>query len=418
MLQSFFPLPKQFFSSAVAWSLAAIFLWYFGGKELGAVFGLQFPDKDADPVIGLGHFATDDFIWFYIYYSVFTMIFYGFWVNYAPHRWQLWSILGSALILFFTYFQVQVAVAVNNWYRPFYDAIQNALSNESTTTAGDLYGYMFSFLILAMTYVLFSVLTSFFVSHYIFRWRTAMNDYYTERWKLVRHIEGASQRIQEDTMRFASIMKTLGVSIVDAVMTLIAFLPVLIQLSENVKTLPLVGEIAHPLFFAAIFWSIFGTVLLIVAGIKLPGLEFKNQRVEAAFRKELVLGEDDENRAEPIALRELFANVRKNYFRIYLHYTYFNLFRNFYFQLNNLFAYVLLIPTIAAGAVTLGLMNQIIRAFSEVTSSFQYLVRSWSTIIDLISVFKRLQAFEAAFEGKPLPDLDREFISGGNRIDS
>ena len=418
MLQSFFPLPKQFFISAVAWSLAAIFLWYFGGKELGAVFGLQFPDKDADPVIGLGHFATDDFIWFYIYYSVFTMIFYGFWVNYAPHRWQLWSILGSALILFFTYFQVQVAVAVNNWYRPFYDAIQNALSNESTTTAGDLYGYMFSFLILAMTYVLFSVLTSFFVSHYIFRWRTAMNDYYTERWKLVRHIEGASQRIQEDTMRFASIMKTLGVSIVDAVMTLIAFLPVLIQLSENVKTLPLVGEIAHPLFFAAIFWSIFGTVLLIVAGIKLPGLEFKNQRVEAAFRKELVLGEDDENRAEPIALRELFANVRKNYFRIYLHYTYFNLFRNFYFQLNNLFAYVLLIPTIAAGAVTLGLMNQIIRAFSEVTSSFQYLVRSWSTIIDLISVFKRLQAFEAAFEGKPLPDLDREFISGGNRIDS
>ncbi len=418
MLQSFFPLPKQFFSSAVAWSLAAIFLWYFGGKELGTVFGLQFPDKDADPVIGLGHFATEDFIWFYIYYSVFTVIFYGFWANYAPHKWQLWSILGSALILFFTYFQVQVAVAVNNWYRPFYDAIQNALSNESTTVAGDLYGYIFSFLILAMTYVLFSVLTSFFVSHYIFRWRTAMNDYYTERWKLVRHIEGASQRIQEDTMRFASIMKTLGVSIVDAVMTLIAFLPVLIQLSENVKTLPLVGEIAHPLFFAAIFWSIFGTVLLIVAGIKLPGLEFKNQRVEAAFRKELVLGEDDENRAEPIALRELFANVRKNYFRIYLHYTYFNLFRNFYFQLNNLFAYVLLIPTIAAGTITLGLMNQIIRAFSEVTSSFQYLVRSWSTIIDLISVFKRLQAFEAAFEGKPLPDLDQEFISGGNRIDS
>ena len=418
MLQSFFPMPKQFFSSAVAWSLAAIFLWYFGGKELGTAFGLNFPDKDANPVIGLGHFATDDFIWFYLYYFVFTLMFYGFWANYSPHKWQLWSILGSALILFFTYFQVQVAVAVNNWYRPFYDAIQNALSNESTTTASDLYGYMLSFLVLAMTYVAFSVLTSFFVSHYIFRWRTAMNDYYTERWKLVRHIEGASQRIQEDTMRFASIMKTLGVSVVDAAMTLIAFLPVLIQLSENVKTLPLVGEIAHPLFFAAIFWSIFGTVLLIVAGIKLPGLEFKNQRVEAAFRKELVLGEDDENRAEPITLKELFANVRKNYFRIYLHYTYFNLFRNFYFQLNNLFAYVLLIPTIAAGAITLGLMNQIIRAFSEVTSSFQYLVRSWSTIIDLISVFKRLQAFEAAFEGKPLPDLDQEFISVGNRIDS
>ena len=244
-----------------------------------------------------------------------------------------------------------------------------------------------------------------------------MNDYYVDKWSSVRHIEGASQRIQEDTMRFAAIMKSLGVSIVDAVMTLIAFLPVLLELSKNVKTLPVVGEIAYPLFYAAIIWSIFGTVLMIVAGIKLPGLEFRNQRVEAAFRKELVLGEDDENRAEPQTLRELFANVRRNYFRIYIHYTYFNLFRNFYFQLNNLFAYILLIPTIAAGVITLGIMNQIIRAFSEVTSSFQYLVRSWSTIIDLISVFKRLQAFEAAFKGEELSNLDKEFIETDGKID-
>ena len=187
-------------------------------------------------------------------------------------------------------------------------------------------------------------------------------------------------------------------------------------LSENVRELPIVGEIAYPLVYAALFWSLFGTVLMVVAGIKLPGLEFKNQRVEAAFRKELVLGEDDNDRAEPSTLAELFDNVRKNYFRIYIHYTYFNLFRNFYFQLNNLFAYILLIPTIT-GTLTLGLMNQIIRAFSEVTSSFQYLVRSWSTIIDLISVFKRLQSFGAAFEGRELSKLDRDYIETEGRID-
>ena len=113
-------------------------------------------------------------------FIVITAIFYLFWSMYSPHKWQVWSILGSAFILFITYYQVQVAVAVNNWYRPFYDAIQNALSDESTTTASDLYGYMFSFLILALTYVLIAVFTSFFVSHYVFRWRTAMNDYYTE----------------------------------------------------------------------------------------------------------------------------------------------------------------------------------------------------------------------------------------------
>ena len=55
------------------------------------------------------------------------------------------------------------------------------------------------------------------------------------------------------------------------------------------------------------------------AGIKLPGLEFKNQRVEAAFRKELVLGEESLERADPPSLINLFSNVRRNYFRIYFH---------------------------------------------------------------------------------------------------
>ena len=47
---------------------------------------------------------------------------------------------------------------------PFYDAIQNALSGSSTTTASDLYGYILSFLILAMTYVLISIMTSFLLA--------------------------------------------------------------------------------------------------------------------------------------------------------------------------------------------------------------------------------------------------------------
>jgi peptide/bleomycin uptake transporter len=40
-------------------------------------------------------------------------------------------------------------------------------------------------------------------------------------------------------------------------------------------------------------------------------------------------------------------------------------------------------------------MQQIVRAFGRVEMSFQFLVRSWSTIVELISVYKRLRAFEA-----------------------
>jgi peptide/bleomycin uptake transporter len=154
-------------------------------------------------------------------------------------------------------------------------------------------------------------------------------------------------------------------------------------------------------------------VVLLVAGIKLPGLEFKNQRVEAAFRKELVLGEENEANAQPVTLKELFSNVRRNYFRIYLHYTYFNLFRYLYLQADNVIVYIFLIPTIVSGRITLGIMNQILRAFGQVASSFQFLVSSWTTIIELISIYKRLQAFEASIRDQPLPQIDQEFIESG-----
>ena len=67
-----------------------------------------------------------------------------------------------------------------------------------------------------------------------------MNDYYAAHWPQLRIVEGASQRIQEDAMRFATSMEGLGVNLVDAIMTLIAFLPVLVRLSSNVTELPLI----------------------------------------------------------------------------------------------------------------------------------------------------------------------------------
>ncbi len=79
-----------------------------------------------------------------------------------------------------------------------------------------------TFLYIAMVAVTFAVINAFFTSHYVFRWRTAMNEYYTQHWEKLRHIEGASQRVQEDTMRFATILEDLGVELIKAVMVLVA----------------------------------------------------------------------------------------------------------------------------------------------------------------------------------------------------
>jgi peptide/bleomycin uptake transporter len=203
-------------------------------------------------------------------------------------------------------------------------------------------------------------------------------------------------------------MEDLGVSFTQSVMTLIAFLPILLQYSATVTELPVVGAVPHALVFAAIAWSAFGTVFLALLGIKLPGLNFRNQRVEAAYRKELVFGEDQHDRARPPTLRELFRAVRANYFRLYLHYTYFNVGRIFYLQIDNVFGVFILIPSIVAGKLTLGLFQQVTNVFSQVSSSFQYLVNSWTTIVELQSVYKRLRAFEAALGGKELSRIEHE----------
>ena len=132
-----------------------------------------------------------------------------------------------------------------------------------------------------------------------------------------------------------------------------------------------------------------------VVGIKLPGLEFNNQKVEAALRKELVYGEDHDHRAEPKKVKDLFGNVRKNYFRLYFHYAYFNVVSIWYIQLDILFSLVVLFPAIAAGLITLGLLQQISHVFEKVRESFQYLVSSWKSIIEMLSIYKRLKEFES-----------------------
>ena len=410
MFLSFFPSPRMFFTSAAAWTLFAVLFWFFLAKDLGYLVGLENPPEGAPPIIGISVFWSKPFLWFYIYYALIVGIFAGVWRVLSPQPWFHWSVLGTALIVFVIYFQVQVSVAINAWYGPFWDLVQAAVSKSRPVTLSEFYSQILTFFSIASVAVTVIALNNFFVSHYLFRWRTAMNDYYTAHWDRLRHIEGASQRVQEDSRRFAILTETLGVNLVDAVMTLIAFLPLLHRLSANVSEVPILGAIPYPLVTMALIWSVFGTALVALIGIRLPGLEFRNQRVEAAYRKELVYGEDDGSRAQPPTLSELFSAVRVNYFRLYFNYLYFNVGRYLYIQTDNIFPFIVLAPTIVAGKITLGPLNQILSAFGQVRDSLQFLLKSWPTMIELLSVYKRLRAFEATLEGKALPDIDEEFL--------
>jgi peptide/bleomycin uptake transporter len=412
MFSSFFPKPLLLVIAAAGWTALSVALWYAVARDLGPslsvgnLIGFPYPPADARGADVAVQVARD--IWGYQYMIVAGAIFVGLAAMLVPHPWFRWSVGVSALIIFLLWFQVQLDVMINNWFGTFYNMIQQALAKPNAITQGEFYAQIATFLGIAMTYIFTAVLTNFITSHYVFRWRTAMNDYYVANWHRLRFIEGASQRVQDDTMRFADTLEGLGVRLIDSVMALIAFLPILWGLSAYVKELPLIGHVPQALVFVAVIWAAFGTALLAAAGIRLPGLEFRNQRVEAAYRKELVLGEDDVGRAQPPTLRELFDDVRANYFRLYLNYLYFNVARYGYLQASALVAYVSLGPTIVAAGFTLGAMQQILRAFGRVETSFQFLVNSWSTIVKLISIYKRLRAFEAQMAGQPLGVIESE----------
>lgn len=408
MFKSFFPRPALFFSSAAVWSLVAIFAWFGFAAHLPGIWPtFETAMKQPLPTTA-ARFIVVSQLWFYLYYWIMVAIFAGAWRLIDAHPWQRWSVWGSALIIFVTWFGVQVGVAINAWYGPFYDLIQKALTKAGSVQIAEFYHEVFSFLGIALIAVVIGVLNSFFISHWVFRWRSAMNNYYMHNWQRLRHVEGAAQRVQEDTMRFATTLENWGVSFIQAIMTLVAFLPVLVALSHHVKDIPILGNIPYALVIAAVLWSVFGTGLLALVGIKLPGLEFRNQRVEAAYRKELVYGEDNADRATPQTVQELFSRVRVNYFRLYFHYLYFNITRILYLQVDNVFGLFLLFPSIVAGTITLGLLNQITNVFDQVRGSFQYLIASWSTLIELMSIYKRLRSFEQILDDVPHDEMMRE----------
>lgn len=442
VFRSFFPAPKLFFASAALWLLASVLIWFAIGEPIRSVVSIdrfthpvaaapaeplpsEIETTAPPPVVGdeqanpnapasteseapvapnptaaaeAGsqlNFLTAERVWLYQYVLMVAFVFCVFWYFYKRNEWYWWSVVSSTIILLIIYFQVQVSAFVNEWSGAFFNTIQLALTQPGSVTPERLYGLTWTIVLVTIPMILVSVILAFYTSHYVFRWRKAMNFYYMEYWPQIRHTEGAAQRVQEDTMRFAQIMEDLGTAFFDSLITLVVFLPLLWTLSSNISELPIFGPIPGGLVWVALVGAAAGTALLAVVGIKLPGLNFANQRVEAAYRKELVLGEDYEDRAQPPTVRELFAGVQKNYFRLYFHYSYFNLARYGYTNMVGYVPLLVMAPSILAGTLTMGLYQQIQIAFGQVFGSFQFFARAWTVIVELQSVVMRLRKFES-----------------------
>ncbi|MGU9951287.1 MAG: putative transporter [Gammaproteobacteria bacterium WSBS_2016_MAG_OTU1] len=362
---------------------------------------------------------------------------------FCDKKWALWAWGGLLLLSISIILEVRVLVWINGWYRELWDFMQmpdaevgaavisgewnDELQDKAQTALNKFWGYIGEFCIIVFPLVVLRAFSSFFAQHYAFRWRQAITFAYMPFWEKAEHeIEGASQRLQQDPERFARIVESLGLGFFRAVLTLIAFVPILWGVSMEIMErfaaaklpkdaifeVPLLewtATIPASLVIVAVILSVGGTAISFLVGIKLPGLEYNNQRVEARFRKRLVYSEDNKVFADMPSLLELFTGLRFNYFRLYLHYSYFSLWASLFGQFVVIADLMLIGAGIVLGIISFGFLNQIAHAFSKVADSLTYFVDNWTTVTELMSVVKRLREFERnigySSGGKPAAEM-------------
>ena len=110
-----------------------------------------------------------------------------------------------------------------------------------------------------------------------------MADFYHDKWDYASSIR-ASQRVQEDTLKFARIMEGLGAELLRSLTTLIAFTPILWGLSKSITVLPWIGEVEHALVWVAIL-SVQVEQSHHSVGIKLPGTEYDIQKRKLRIKR-------------------------------------------------------------------------------------------------------------------------------------
>lgn len=284
---------------------------------------------------------------------------------------------------------------------------KRSISGENAYSIEVFYTLIWVFLCIALPYVLIATINVYFASIYALKWREAMTFEYLAFWKAKDdNIEGSSQRIQEDIYNFSKIVESLGLAFIKALMILFAFIPILWTLSgviaaplfEGIDENSIFAPLKHIdglLVYVALFISLGGLFISWFVGIKLPGLEYNNQKAEAAFRKELVFAEDNRrDYASRETMLELFTGLKFNYKRLFLHYGYFNIWLILFEQVIVIVPLLIVAPSLFAGAIGLGVVMQMNNAFDQVRSSFSVFITNWTKITELRSIHKRLREFE------------------------
>lgn len=327
------------------------------------------------------------------------------------------------LILLFTATTVVLSKMFNDWYKEFWDNVQNY-------NIEGFYKGLYWFLFLATIHVCNSTYKSYFISALSMRWRKWLTLQYTTSYlnkntyyKLQLTEQGTDnpdQRIAEDLDSFVSLTIVIIVSLLRSIAMIVTFSIILWGLSKRIDNISFAGyTFSLPdgyLFYLVLIYSVFGTVLTFIIGKPLPLLHFRQQRFEADYRYTLIrLRENSEaialykgEKEEKKRLNEYFSDIVKNYIYIIKRTKLVDFFTLGYAQLAVIFPILISAPLYFTKMITIGSIMQINSAFGQVYDSLSILMNLFSRLATWKSVIDRLALFEKSVNKTlqlPKPDI-------------
>lgn len=331
------------------------------------------------------------------------------------------------LLTFVAYalFKAWLKQALNKWYNEFYDEVQTVMVDGDEYDSGNdgrsdallerrsaVNRLLVQFCILVSPSIFVNPVAKYFSQRWAYAWRMTLLRSYLESWNPVGPaIEGAAQRLHEDTERFSSGVHSCFATLLDSVLTLIVFSPILLDLGSKVS--PQVSSSGHSwlsvsswgdswLFAIAISGAVGGIFTSAMVGRKLVGLDVANQQVEARLRTKLVMLAERPEEAPPHPIANAFEMVLndmwENYHRLFAQFVYMNTWLSTFDQVWVIVPYILCAPLLFADdpsmRISLGTLVATSNAFGKVFDSLAVLSDSWPAINAFRSVVRRLSEFE------------------------
>jgi putative ATP-binding cassette transporter len=326
------------------------------------------------------------------------------------------------------------SVLFNQWRNRFYNALQEK----------DWDGFVretIVFCVLAAILVALQVYSLYLNQWLQIRWRNWMTTKYLGEWlhdadHYRMQLQGDAadnpdQRITDDVKMFVDSTLSLGVGLLNAVVTLASFVIILWGLSAVAPLHVFGNEFAIPgyLVWGALIYAIFGTALTQWIGSPLVNLDFQQQRLEADFRFNLVRVRENSEQiallkgepAERQRLSERFSRVVGNWYGIMSRTKRLMAFTQSFGQAAVIFPVILVTPAYFANKIQLGALQQTMEAFGNVQQALSYFVDAYRRLAEWRAVVARLDGFETAISSAATlatsPDSIVKLSAPGGEID-